>query len=71
MAFKDANVFRVYHKQMTSKEPSLRQYGLTIGRQDRLPRAVTRWLSPTISFEDVLGVGILGNGPRASTIYDR
>ena len=53
MAFIYANVFRAYHLQITGKEPRLMQYGLTVGSQERFLRAVTRRLSPTISFDDV------------------
>ena len=53
MAFTYANVFRTYHLQITGKEPRLMEYGLTLGSQERLHRAVTRRLSPTISFDDV------------------
>ena len=47
MAFNYANVFRVYHRQVTM------QYGLTMARQEFFHQAVTRRLSPTISFEAV------------------
>ena len=53
VAFNYANVFRVYHKQVTGKEPKLMHYGLTIGSQDRLHREVTRRLSPTICYDEV------------------
>ena len=53
MAIAYANVFRTYHLQITGKEPRLRQYGLTLGTQERVHRAETQRLSPTISFDDV------------------
>ena len=53
MAFAYANVFRTYHLQITGKEPMLMQYGLTLRSQERLHRAVTQRLSPTLSFDDV------------------
>ena len=53
MAFTYANVFRTYHLQISAKEPSLMQYGLTNGSQDLLHRALTGRLSPPISFDDL------------------
>ena len=44
IAFTYANVFRTYHLQITDKEPTLMQYGLTLGSQDRVHRAVSRRL---------------------------
>ena len=71
MAFTDANVFRMYHLQISGKEPKLMRYGLTIGSQDRFHRMVTRRLSPPISFEDVylsLALYEMEGEPRAQTL---
>ena len=53
VAFNYTNVFRVSNKHVTGKAPQLLQYGLTMGRQHRLQRALTRRLSPSISFDYV------------------
>ena len=74
MAFTSANVFRAYHLQITGKEPMLLQYGLTMGSQDRLHRAVTRRLSPTISFDDVylaLPLDDIEREPRAAKFDEK
>ena len=49
------------------------QYGLRMGSQDRLHRALTRRLSPTISYDDVyLAVALddMGHEPRPRTIEE-
>ena len=43
----------MYHLQAKGKEPKLRQYGPTMSSQHLFHHAVTRRLSPTISFNDV------------------
>ena len=74
MAFTYANVFRTYHLQITGKEPRLMQYGLTFGSLERLHRAVTRRLSPTISFGDVhlaLAIDDMEREPRPATLDEK
>ena len=71
--FKFAIVFRVYHNQVTGKKPKLMQFGFMIGRQDRLQLALTRGLSPTMTFDDVylpLPLDDMENEPRPGTIEE-
>ena len=50
------------------------QYGLTLGTQERLHRAVTRRLSPTISFDDVflaLALDDIEREPRPAPLDEK
>ena len=73
LAFKSANVFRLYHKQVTGNEPMLMQNGLRMASQDRLHGASMRRLSPNLCYEDVylaLALEDIDQEPRLGTIHE-
>ena len=72
MAFNYPNVFLVYHKQVTGKQPKLMQDGLTMGSQDRFHRAVTGMaLSNYFVRRCIFGGGTRRAGSGATSPNDR
>ena len=73
LAFKSANVFRLYHKQVTGKEAMLMQNGLRMARQDRLHGTVMRRLSSNLCYDDVylaLALEDMDHEPVPGTIHE-